>query len=88
MTQRQLNPKSNAYLHGDIRAAIQSPSRSGIQFTDSELDLIGELLNVANGSLRDLLAQVHAVRPENALCESLRQWIEQATDIRARIEAR
>jgi hypothetical protein len=56
--------------------------------TDSDLDLISELLPMATSEMSALLAATHKRFPEAALCESLRQWIEQAADIRERIEGR
>jgi hypothetical protein len=59
-----------------------------MKLTDDELDLIGQLIPMAVSELTDLLEATHRRFPEAALCESLRRWIEQATDIRERIEAR
>lgn len=58
------------------------------KLSETDLDLISELLPMATSEMKVLLDATHRRFPEAALCESLRTWIEQAADIRERIEAR
>ena len=57
-------------------------------FTDTDLDLINELLRVASVSLQETVITVESRYPGSPFVETLRTWMEQAADIRERIEAR
>jgi hypothetical protein len=59
-----------------------------VKFTDTDLDLINELLRVASVSLNETIITVGSRYPGSPFIETLRKWQEQAADIRERIEAR
>lgn len=58
------------------------------RFDDDDWHCILELMRLGITQLEELLASQNRIMPEAALCESLRRWIQQAHDIRARINAR
>ena len=59
-----------------------------IDFTDNEYNMISELLRVASVSLQETVITVESRYPGSPFVETLRTWMEQAADIRERIEAR
>ena len=61
---------------------------SHMSFNDTDLDVIADLLRVAELSLMDLLASTHKYYPEHAVNETYRKGIERAQDLRAQIEGR
>jgi len=64
------------------------PESKGVLFTDTDLDLISELLRVASVSLHETIATLERRNPGAMFIEVLRLHAEQAADIRERIEAR
>ena len=61
---------------------------SHMSFNDTDLDVIADLLRVAEVSLIDLLASTHRFYPEHAVNETYRKGIECAIKLRAQIEGR
>jgi hypothetical protein len=59
-----------------------------MKFTDTDLDLINELLRVASVSLQETVISIESRYPSSPFVETLRKWQEQAADIRERIESR
>ena len=57
-------------------------------FNDSDLDVLADLLRVAELSLCELLEASHRYYPEHAVNETYRKGIERAIALRARIEGR
>ena len=58
-----------------------------IWFTNRELDCIADMLHIAQQELNTTLYSVHLRFPQAAICDLLRAWIEESSDIRDRIEA-
>ena len=61
---------------------------SHMSFNDTDLDVLADLLRVAELSLMDLLASTHKYYPEHAVNETYRKGIERAQELRAQIEGR
>ena len=59
-----------------------------MKFNETDLDLINELLRVASVSLQETVITVESRYPGSPFVETLRTWMEQAADIRERIESR
>ncbi len=58
-----------------------------ISLSVDETDLVIEFLRLGSQSLDDLLQEWHRKMPDSAFCEALRRWIEEAADLRERIQA-
>lgn len=50
-----------------------------------EASLVAEFLRIGSQKLDEILQQNHKAFPESALNESLRRWIEEASDLQERI---
>ena len=75
-------------MHGSIPDSGRAYLRKRVKLSDTDYDVISECLEVAENKMAEMLQIKHQLFPEAMLCDSLRKWIEQAADIRERIEAR
>lgn len=65
-----------------------TPSTECVVFSDTELDQLSEFIRMAQQSLLEALAKLALVHPTSPLVERLTIEVEQAADLRERIEAR